>query len=208
MKANNLSVVISAPSGAGKTTLINKLLSSDARFEFSVSTTTRSRREGEKAGKSYEFIDEARFHDLIGQEAFVEWAMVHGNYYGTTKKEIDRIRSAGKIPIFDVDVQGARTLKGRLDGAVYIFIVPPSREVLESRLRNRKTDSAEQIQIRLSNAIRELGEYAQYDYIIVNDDIDVALNEVRSIVTAELCKTDFVYHIITDMLEDSSDNSA
>ncbi len=200
-------MVISAPSGAGKTTLINKLLSTDDRFEFSISTTTRSRRHGEKAGKSYDFIDEAQFHDLVGQDAFVEWAKVHGNYYGTTKKEIDRIRSAGKIPIFDVDVQGARTLKGRLDGAIYIFIVPPTREVLESRLRNRKTDSEEQIQIRLCNAIRELGEYAQYDYIVVNDDLDAALNEIRSIVTAELCKTDLVYHIITDMLEESCDNS-
>jgi guanylate kinase len=208
LKANNLSVVISAPSGAGKTTLINRLLSADDRFEFSISTTTRPRREGEKAGRSYDFTDEAQFREMIGQDAFVEWAKVHGNYYGTSKKEIDRICCNGKIPIFDVDVQGARTLKCRLDSAVYIFIVPPSREVLESRLRNRKTDSEEQIQIRLRNAIKELGEYTQYDYIVVNDDLEVALNELRSIVTAELCKTDYVYHIITDILEESSDNSA
>ncbi len=208
MKANNLSVVISAPSGAGKTTLINRLLSFDDRFEFSISTTTRPRRQGETGGKSYDFVGESEFKDMIARDAFMEWALVHGNYYGTTKKEIDRIRSDGKIPIFDVDVQGARNLKPGLDSAVYIFIVPPSREVLESRLRNRKTDSEEQIQIRLCNAIRELGEYAQYDYIVINDDLDVALNEIRSIVTAELCKTEFVCNIITDMLEESCDNSA
>jgi len=181
---------------------------SENRYEFSISTTTRPRRQGEIDGKSYYFINETDFRGMIDRSEFAEWAQVHGNYYGTSKKEIDRICCNGKIPIFDVDVQGARTLKGSLDSAVYIFIVPPSREVLESRLRNRKTDSEEQIQIRLRNAIRELGEYAQYDYVVVNDDLEVALNELRSIVTAELCKTDYVYHIITDILEESSDNSA
>jgi guanylate kinase len=202
LKANNLSVVISAPSGAGKTTLINRLLGSENSFDFSISTTTRPPRNGEIDGKSYYFIPESEFRGMIDRGEFLEWARVHGNYYGTSKKEIDRICCNAKIPIFDVDVQGARSLKGTLDGAVYIFIVPPSREVLESRLRNRKTDSEEQIQIRLGNAIRELGEYAQYDYIVVNDDLETALNELRSIVTAELCRTDFVYHIITDMLEE------
>jgi len=208
LKANKLSLVISAPSGAGKTTLINRLLSYDSRFTFSISTTTRPRRNNEIDGKSYYFVQENEFKGMVDRGEFIEWALVHGNYYGTSKKEIDRICCIGKIPIFDVDVQGARSLKGRLDGAVYIFIVPPSRGVLESRLRNRKTDSEEQIQIRMRNAIRELGEYAQYDYIVVNDDLDVALNELRSIVTAELCKTGFIYHIITDMLEDNRDNSA
>ena len=202
MKTNKLSVVISAPSGAGKTTLINRLLGSENRFSFSISTTTRPMRAGEVDGKSYYFISEDDFRGMIDRGEFLEWARVHGNYYGTSKKEIDRICCDGKIPIFDVDVQGARTLKGTLAGAVYIFIIPPSRKVLESRLRNRKTDSEEQIQIRLGNAIRELGEYAQYDYIVVNDDLEIALNELRSIITAELCKTEIVYHIITDMLEE------
>ncbi|MBP7737896.1 MAG: guanylate kinase [Spirochaetes bacterium] len=207
MKANNPSIVISAPSGAGKTTLINRLLSSDDRLTFSVSTTTRPRRSNETDGKSYYFIAEDAFRGMVDRDEFIEWARVHGNCYGTSKKEIDRICCIGKIPIFDVDVQGAKTLKGRLDSAVYIFIVPPSREVLESRLRNRKTDSEEQIQIRLRNAIREMEEYAQYDYIVINDDLDVALNELRSIVTAELCKAEYVNHIIIEMLEECSDNS-
>ena len=202
MKANSPSIVISAPSGAGKTTLINMLLASDDRFGFSISTTTRPRRPGETDGISYYFTDEAGFRALIDGGSFIEWAKVHGNYYGTAKKEIDRIQNDGKIPIFDVDVQGARSMRSSLEEAAYIFIVPPSREVLESRLRNRKTDSEEQIQIRLQNAIRELKEYALYDYIVVNDDLDTALNKIRSIVTAELCKKDRVSDIITGILED------
>jgi guanylate kinase len=200
--ANKPSFVVSAPSGAGKTTLINMLLSVDDRFGFSISTTTRPVRPGEIEGKSYYFTDVAGFRAMIEEGAFVEWARVHGNYYGTAKKEIDRILNTGKIPIFDVDVQGARAMKNAVDGAAYIFIVPPSREVLELRLRNRKTDSEEQIQIRLRNAIRELKEYALYDYIVVNDDLDTALNQVRSIVTAELCKKDIVSNIIAGIVED------
>jgi len=202
LKANSPSFVISAPSGAGKTTLINMLLASDDRFGFSISTTTRPRRTGETEGSSYYFTDEPGFRELIDSGSFIEWAKVHGNYYGTAKKEIDRIQNAGKIPIFDVDVQGARAMRISLVGAAYIFIVPPSREALESRLRKRKTDSEEQIQIRLRNAIRELREYALYDYIVVNDDLDTALNQIRSIMTAELCKKDRVSDIITGILED------
>lgn len=145
---------------------------------------------------------------MIDEGAFVEWALVHGNYYGTAKKEIDRIRNAGKIPIFDVDVQGAASLKGRLDRAVYIFIVPPSRKALETRLRNRKTDSEEQIQIRMRNAIRELAEYARYDYVVINDDLETALGQLRSIVAAELCRKEDVHNIITGILEEKSDNPA
>lgn len=183
--------------------MINKLLTSDDRFGFSISTTTRPKRVGETDGSSYYFTNEAEFRALIDSGSFIEWAEVHGNYYGTAKKEIDRILNDGKIPIFDVDVQGARAMRSSLEGAAYIFIVPPSREVLESRLRNRKTDSEEQIQIRLRNAIRELTEYALYDYIVVNDDLDTALNQIRSIVTAELCKKDRVSDIITGILEDA-----
>lgn len=202
MKASKLSVVISAPSGAGKTTLIKMLLSADDRFAFSVSTTTRPIRGGETPGVSYNFVSEREFREMNGHGAFLEWALVHGNYYGTPKKEIDRIQHAGKIPIFDVDVQGAKTLRGKLDGAVYIFIVPPSREALEARLRNRKTDTDAQIRIRLQNAIRELEEYGLYDYIVVNDDLETALAHIQSIVTAELCRRERVSHIITGILEE------
>jgi len=188
--------------------LIKKLLLADDRMEFSISTTTRLKRAGETGGNSYHFVSEVEFRDMIENGDFIEWALVHGNYYGSTKKEIDRILLAGKIPIFDVDVQGARALRSKLDSAVYIFVAPPSREVLESRLRNRKTDSEEQIQMRMRNAVRELREYALYDYIVINDDLDTALNQIRSIVTAELCKNDRVSHIINGILEEGRDNTA
>ncbi|OHD71536.1 MAG: guanylate kinase [Spirochaetes bacterium RBG_16_49_21] len=204
---NDLSLVISAPSGAGKTTLIAELLAADERLEFSVSTTTRPKREGEAQGASYNFVGLEEFQKMIRENAFLEWAEVHGNYYGTTKKEIDRIQRAGRIPIFDVDVQGARSLKRRLGKATSIFIVPPSRGILVSRLRNRKTDSESQIRIRLKKARWELTQFQLYDYIIINDDIDVAVDQVKSIVTAELCRQHRASRVISDMLEDWSDNS-
>ncbi len=207
MKMNDLSLVISAPSGAGKTTLIARLLDADDRLVFSVSTTTRPKREGEAEGESYYFVSPSEFRKMIGEDSFIEWAQVHRNYYGTTKKEIDRITRAGKIPIFDVDVQGARSLKHSVDNATSIFIVPPSRGILVSRLRNRKTESESQIQIRLEKARWELTQYQLYDYIIVNDDIDVAVNKIMSIVSAELCRLQRTSSIIQDILEDWRDNS-
>ncbi len=199
-------MVISAPSGAGKTTLIRRLLGSDARFAFSISTTTRTPRPGERDGESYRFVDERRFLAMIDEGHFAEWARVHDRYYGTTKKEIDRIRSAGKIPIFDVDVQGARNLKNGPVEAVYIFIVPPSRRELEARLRNRRSESEEQIQLRLRNAMAELEAYGEYDYIVVNDDVDEAMERIRSIVTAEFCRTGRVGRLIQGILEENRDN--
>jgi guanylate kinase len=202
LKANDLSIVISAPSGAGKTTLIRRLLDAEGGFSFSVSMTTRPRRDGEREGIHYYFVSAEEFRRCADRGDFVEWAVVHGNYYGTPKKEIDRIQSAGKIPIFDVDVQGARSLKNRLEGAVFIFIVPPSRQELESRLRNRKTDTEEHIQMRLRNALGELHEYRMFDYIVVNDDLDAALDRLRSIVTAEQCRRERVAPIIDVMVEE------
>jgi guanylate kinase len=202
---NNLSLVISAPSGAGKTTLITKLLNADERLEFSVSTTTRPKREGETEGLSYNFVGMEEFQAMIQADAFIEWAQVYGYYYGTTKKEIDRIHRSGKISIFDVDVQGARSLRGKLESAAYIFIVPPSREVLVSRLHKRKTDSESQIQIRLRKALSELTQFHLYDYIVVNNDVEIAMYQIRSIITAELCGKQRNSYIIKDILEDWRD---
>lgn len=197
---NNFSVVISAPSGAGKTTLINSIMK-DQRFGFSVSTTTRSQREAEEKGKSYYFVSNDEFKEMIKAGEFVEWAMVHGNYYGTSKKEIDRIKADGKIPIFDVDVQGAKTLSEKIDDAVYIFIVPPSLEELNKRLQYRNTDPENQIKIRLGNAREEMTQFHLYDYIIVNDIIEDAIQRIKSVITAEFCKRDRISDNIKKLLE-------
>jgi guanylate kinase len=133
------SVIISAPSGAGKTTLIEKLLIQNPVFEFAVSTTTRIKRAGESEGKNYYFVSYDEFMQMVDRGEFLEWAKVHDNYYGTTKKEVDRIKALSKIPIFDVDVQGARSLRNKLQNVISIFIIPPSIQELEKRLRHRST---------------------------------------------------------------------
>lgn len=205
-KTNSFSVVISAPSGAGKTTLIKRLISRDSRFQFSVSTTTRPIRKGEVDGESYHFISEMDFYAMAEAGEFIEWANVHGNLYGTTKKEVDRISSIGNIPLFDVDVQGGRSLRASLGKmALFVFIVPPSFEVLAGRLINRGTDSDQQIKLRLKNAVIEMGEYCHYDYIVVNDDLDTAVDDVRSIVTAELARVERYSGFISKIMEEGDD---
>ncbi len=194
---NSIRVVISAPSGAGKTTIINRLLEKNNNFRFSVSTTTRKPRRGEINGESYIFVTDDEFRNMIRNDDFIEWAEVHGHFYGTTKKEIDRIEEGGHIPIFDVDVQGGRALRKKLDNGVFIFIIPPSIEILEKRLRNRKTDSEKNIRLRLKNAIKELKEFDIYDYIIINDQIDDAVYRLESIVAAEQCKKERIRSIIS-----------
>jgi guanylate kinase len=179
---SNLSIVISAPSGAGKSTIIKRVLEKKPRLDFAVSSTTRACRECEEHGEDYYFLSQEEFKDEIENEGFVEWAVVHDNYYGTSKKELDRIISIGKIPLFDVDVQGARSLKRSLYGAVFIFILPPSLEELERRLRNRKTDSEEQIKIRLGKARNEITQSSIFDYIVINEEVGDAVSDVLSII--------------------------
>jgi guanylate kinase len=189
MPNNHFSIIVSAPSGAGKTTLIRRLLSDDDRFTFAISTTTRERRRDETGGKSYYFTSQEEFFEMIRRNEFLEWAVVHQNYYGTTKKEIDRIKAEGKIPIFDVDVQGARQLKGRIEDAVFIFIFPPSPSVLRERLSKRETETPDQKEIRLQNALKEMRDYRIYDYIIINDVIEDALSSFKAVLAAEMCRT-------------------
>lgn len=197
--------VISAPSGAGKTTLINRLLDTEDDFMFSISTTTRSRRKGELDEVHYNFVSEDEFKRMIENNEFVEWAEVYGNYYGTTKKEVDRIMESGKIPLFDVDVQGSRHLKQQIKEGVFIFIIPPSPEILEERLIGRKTENGEQLKIRLKNAYSEISEYKNFDYVIINCDLETAFQRLKSIVTAEKCRMKNIKNQIDDILEDFND---
>ena len=184
----DLSIVVSAPSGTGKTTIIQEVIRGSGNFEFVVSTASRARRPTEVSDKNYYFVGAAEFRGMIDRGEFIEWALVHENYYGITKKEIDRIRATGKIPIFDVDVQGAHTLRGKLPDAVFIYIVPPSLDVLSERLRGRGTDSEEQVRIRLKNAVDELKHYHYYDYIIINRSVEESCECFSSILRAECCR--------------------
>ncbi|MBC8424902.1 guanylate kinase [bacterium] len=182
-------VLISGPSGAGKTTFVNSLLESDPRVEFSVSTTTRPIRGGEAEGVDYHFVDDAEFDALVAAEAFVEWAHVHNHRYGTRKDHVRDIVEEGLIPLLDLDVQGGKQVIDLYgDDLVSVFVFPPSWEVLERRLRGRNTDDEKVIQTRLENARWEV-EYAKhYRYWIVNDDLVEALRRMGAIITAEKCR--------------------
>jgi guanylate kinase len=207
MLTNKNPIVVSAPSGAGKSTIINSLLSYYSELGFSISSTTRPPRGTEKDGNEYYFLSEDVFLEKIRDNSFLEWAKVHGNYYGTEKKEIDRIWAQGKIPIFDVDVQGAEQLRLVLPEALYIFIIPPSLKVLHKRLTDRKTDLEETIRIRIKNARHEMKKYDLFDYIIINDDLEIAESKIRAVIEAYACRTARLKDHLELLLEDNNDNT-
>ncbi|MDH4467582.1 MAG: guanylate kinase [Bacteriovoracaceae bacterium] len=175
-------IIIVAPSGTGKSTLIKKLLQDFPMLKWSVSHTTRKQRSGEVDGKDYFFTNENFFKEEIEKNYFIEWALVHGNYYGTSKLFVDEGLKQGKFLLFDVDVQGAdRLLKDYRSDATAIFITPPSLEDLSIRLRKRGTDSTEVIQKRLSNAQNELKRKNDYDRLVLNEDVEKAYEELKQI---------------------------
>jgi guanylate kinase len=178
----NVLVVISAPSGAGKTTLCQKLLGElEKELVLSISSTTRPPRGQERDGVEYYFLSVDQFKHGIAQGEFAEWALVHGNYYGTAKKTIESAFARGKSVLLDIDVQGADLLKKAFpDRTVRIFIAPPDMQVLEQRLRSRGTDPEETIQKRMKNAREEMLKSHEFDHVVVNDDFDRAYAELRS----------------------------
>lgn len=180
-----LLLILSSPSGAGKTTLCNRLRSQFANLRFSVSHTTRKPRPTEVDGREYHFVDTATFEQMAQAGAFAEWARVHDHLYGTSLKEIDVARSTSRGVLFDIDYQGARQIRASLPHAVSVFILPPSLAELERRLRGRGTEDEETTQRRLRNAQGEIEHYGFFDYVIVNDDITQAFEQLRSIVYAE-----------------------
>lgn len=183
-------IVLSAPSGAGKTTLCQKLLEAMPDMQMSVSYTTRQPRAGEVDGVHYSFIEKERFQAMIADAAFVEWAEVHGNYYGTSRRRIEEICAAGKDVVLDIDVQGARQIRQVFPDSVHIFVLPPSREALRQRLEGRMSDAPEVIARRLQKSRDEIREYRRYNYVIINDLLDAALQELLSIVRAERVRVD------------------
>ncbi|HEX4769950.1 MAG TPA: guanylate kinase [Bryobacteraceae bacterium] len=177
--------IVSAPSGSGKSTLVARLLASEPNLLFSVSYTTRLRRGREVPGEDYTFISRAEFEDRIAKDEFLEHAEVFGNYYGTHRSVYDRALLEGKDLILDIDVQGARQLKERFPEAVSVFILAPSRDVLEQRLRNRSEDTEQTIARRLREAAEEIRNYDQYDYVVVNYRVEESVSTLTAIVRAE-----------------------
>ncbi len=180
--------VVSAPSGAGKTSLCRDAAQSVVNLHYMVSYTTRSPRSGEVHGKDYFFIDEPTFRTRIDKGDFVEWAEVHGNLYGTSREQLIDCTERGIDVILDIDPQGAMTLKKKFSEAVYVYVLPPSFDVLRQRLLDRKTDSHEEVARRLHKAREEIWNYRQYYYLIVNEEFKQALKDLGAVITAERIK--------------------
>ena len=186
-----LMLVLSSPSGAGKTTIARRLLAEDARLELSVSATTRQRRPGEVEGKDYHFVTTFDFQIMINDRALLEYAKVFDNYYGTPSAPVMNSLAEGRDMLFDIDWQGTQQLAdARQEDLVSIFILPPSTRELEQRLLSRSQDSADVVAARMSKAADEISHYREYDYILVNHDIDVAVAQVKAILQAERLRRD------------------
>lgn len=183
-------IIISAPSGTGKTTILKRLFAQVKGVTFSVSHTTRSPRTGEKEGVDYYFVDQETFKQMRAANEFLEWAEVHDNFYGTSRREVDRHLVQGLDVFLDIDVQGARQVREAAGGECFsIFIIPPSWEEQERRLTGRGTDSPETIRLRLQNARKEMQDAGLYDYLIVNDTVEQAVDTLRAIIIAQRCRT-------------------
>lgn len=185
-----LVLILSSPSGAGKTTL-TRAIAQDGGWglDLSISVTTRARRPSEIDGRHYRFIDREAFEDLRARDDLLEWAEVHGNFYGTPRRAVEKTLGQGRDMIFDIDYQGTRQVRQRLqDDVVTVFILPPSFSELRNRLERRAEDSPETIERRLANARNEIQRWSEYDYVIVNDDLDESFRALQAILTAERLK--------------------
>lgn len=188
-KRRGLLLVISAPSGGGKSAVLKKLLAAEPELAYSISVTSRAPRGNEVEGKEYQFVSRERFEEMIAEGVFYEWAEVHGNLYGTRQDTIKHALDAGKDVALDIDVQGGTDVKWQAPDSALVFLMPPSFEKLEERLRSRGTDGEEAIQRRLANAKHEMQFWRQYDYAVINEDLDRAVEDVREILHAERRKT-------------------
>jgi guanylate kinase len=197
--------IISAPSGSGKSTLVGHLMTRLPRLRFSVSYTTRPIRGQEREGYDYHFISREEFEARLAKDEFLEWAQVFGNYYGTHRSELDRAKVEGVDLVLDIDVQGARQLKGRISGGVSIFILPPSRQILEQRLRARSQDSEQVIERRLREAAEEIRNYSQYDYVLVNREVAASVDTLVSIVQSARSRRERMEQEILPILETFED---
>ena len=186
MQRRGLLFVVSSPSGAGKSTIARKLIEADGQIELSVSATTRPIRPGEVDGKDYHFVDTPTFKTMVAEDAFLEWAHVFDHRYGTPRAPVDAMLHEGRDVLFDIDWQGAQQLYQQAAGdVVRVFILPPSMDELDRRLRGRGTDSAEVVDRRMERSVAEISHWDGYDYVLVNDDVDRCFAQVRLILRAE-----------------------
>jgi len=201
-----LMLVISSPSGAGKSTIARTLLETDKQIGLSVSVTTRQRRPSEVEGVHYHFKSVREFERLRDSDSLLEWAEVHGNFYGTPREPVEQAMSEGRDMLFDIDWQGAQQLQQKMQAdVVSIFVLPPTMTELQSRLHRRAEDSEEVIQTRLANSRAEIAHWREYDYVIVNDDLNAALDAVQSIVKAERLRRDRrhgMFDFVRELLEE------
>jgi guanylate kinase len=178
-------IIISSPSGGGKGTLIREVLRTCPEISLSVSYTTRAKREGEIDGREYHFVTTEHFEGLIAQGEFLEYAHVHGKYYGTSEKQVGELIAQGKDVILEIDVQGAEAVLAKRPEAVSIFILPPSYSVLRSRLEARQTESPAQIDLRMKNALEEVKHYKSFKFVVENNDLSTAVRKIKSIIAGE-----------------------
>ena len=184
-------IVLSGPSGAGKGTICNELLKQVDTLNLSISMTTRSPRESEVDGKDYYFVTKEQFEEYIAKGNFLEYAKVHGdNYYGTPKNKVEEILSSGRDIILEIDIQGALEVKEKMEEGIFIFIMPPSMRELKDRLVKRNTESKDKIIERFKNAYKEINEVTKYNYIVINDEVQNAVDKVKAIILAEKCRVD------------------
>jgi guanylate kinase len=189
LERRGILIVVSSPSGGGKSTILRKLREKDTSLDYSVSTTTRPPRTGEVDGKAYFFVSDEQFDRMIREGRFFEWAHVHGYRYGTRRDIIEEKLARGRDVLLDLDTQGAMSVKRLAPESVIIFLLPPSMEVLEKRLRARNLDSEETIELRLKNARDEIACAERYDYIVINDKLSDTVETVRAIIRAERHRT-------------------
>ncbi|HEY7535357.1 MAG TPA: guanylate kinase [Thermodesulfobacteriota bacterium] len=192
MMQEGILFIVSGPSGSGKTTLVRRVIKMIENLRFSVSYTTRLQRPDEVEGTDYRFISENEFDEMITNNRFAEWALVHGHRYGTPIEELEKIRSSGVDLLLDIDTQGAKSIRGKYSSGIYIFITPSSIDVLRERLIKRHGEGIAEIERRIEDSKNEMDEIQSYDYIIINDTIDEALNRLKAVIVAERCRTNRV----------------
>lgn len=183
-------IVISGPSGAGKGTICKELIERHDNIYISVSATTRSPRVGEVDGVNYYFLTQDEFKEKVNQNGFIEYANVHGNYYGTPKLNVEKMLNEGKDVILEIDIQGALQVKENFEEGVFIFILPPSMEELKRRIIKRGSETEESLMTRFKNAYKEINYVSKYNYAVVNDSLDLAVSKVEAIINAERCRVD------------------